>query len=162
MKKTVLIVMTLLMVLMAGCGAGEAPAETTAAPVVLNMQELYDTVTAMENIPEMLPLDADMQLNFCGIAAEDCVQSVVAICSDGLRTDEFWFIEAADADALARIQEMAANRLTAKGEESITYSPEQYAVVQKAETVVTGNYFILLVSPEVTELVACVKGLAGM
>lgn len=162
MKKTVLIVMTLMLVLMAGCGTKEAPAETTAAPAVLNMQELYDTVTAMENIPEMLPLDADMQLNFCGIAAEDCVQSVVAICSDGLRTDEFWFIEAADADALARIQEMAANRLTAKGEESITYSPEQYAVVQKAETVVTGNYFILLVSPEVTELVACVKGLAGM
>lgn len=162
MKKITLIVMTLLMIVMAGCGAQEAPAETTAAPAVLNMQELYDTVTAMENIPEMLPLDADMQLNFCGIAAEDCVQSVVAICSDGLRTDEFWFIEAADADALARIQEMATNRLTAKGEESITYSPEQYAVVQKAETVVTGNYFILLVSPEVTELVACVKGLAGM
>ena len=161
MKRITLIVMTLLMIVMAGCGAKETPAETAAAPVVLNMQELYDTVTGMEKIPEMLPLDVDMQLNFCGIAAEDCAQSVVAICSDGLRTDEFWFIEATDADALARIRELAGNRLTAKGEESITYSPEQYAVVQKAEIIEIDNYFILLVSPEVTELVTCVQGVAG-
>lgn len=162
MKKLTLIFMVLLMAVMAGCGAKEAPAETEAAPVVLNMQELYDTITAMENMPEMLPLDVDMQLNFCGIAADDCAQSVVAICADGLRTDELWLIEAVDEAALARIQELAANRLTAKGEESITYSPEQYAVVQKAETIVIGNYFILLVSPDVTNLAACVQNAAGM
>ena len=171
MKKLSVLLCVPLLLTMTACGGDAAPAptaqtevptEAAAVPVTMNMQELYDTVTAMENIPEMLPLDADMQLSFCGIAAEDCAQAVVAICSDGLRTDEFWMIEAVDAAALERIQQLAENRLTAKGEESITYSPEQYAVVQKAEIIVCDNYFILLVSPEVTALAEYVRSTAGI
>ena len=49
------------------------------------------------------------------------------------------------------------NRLFAKGEESITYSPEQYAIVQKAVTVTEGLYFALVVSPDVDALKATVE-----
>ena len=85
-----------------------------------------------------------------------------AICSDSLRTDEIWLIEAVDAEALQRIQTLAENRLTAKAEESITYSPEQYAIVQKAVVVTQGNYFALLVSPEVEALETLFRNAAGI
>ena len=164
MKKFgILLVLMLLMISMTACGGSGSPAETAAPTAVeLNMQALCDEILAMENVPEMLPLDPDMQLNFCGIDAADCRQSVVMICADSLRTDEIWMIEAVDEAALARIQTLAENRLTAKAEESITYSPEQYAVVQKAEIITVENYFVLLVSPEADALAAFVRGAAGM
>ena len=92
-------------------------------------------------------------LNFCGIKAEQCKQVVVAVCSDGLRADEVWLIEAADEAALEALKGLADGRLTRKGEESITYSPEQYEVVKKAEVITAGNYLAVLVSPDVDALV---------
>ena len=111
----------------------------------------------LETMPDMILIeDADMRLNLMGIRSEDCAQVVTAVCADGLRTDEVWLIEAKDAAALERIAAMAENRLFAKGEESITYSPEQYAVVQKAVTVTEGLYFAMIVSPDVDALKAVV------
>ena len=119
----------------------------------VDLDALY--ATFQETMPEMILLeDASLRLNLLGIQDSDCEQVITAICADGLRTDEVWLIKAKDAAALARIQELAENRLYAKGAESITYSPEQYAVVQKAETVTEGMYFFLLVSPAVEALKA--------
>lgn len=163
MKKLTVMLSVMLMLMMTACSGSAAPAETAAAePVVLNMQEIYENMMAVENMPEMLPLDADMQLNFCGIESSACVQSVAAICADSLRTDEIWLIEAVDESALQTIQTLADNRLTAKAEESITYSPEQYAIVQKAVVISHGNYFALLVSPEVEALEALFRTAAGI
>jgi hypothetical protein len=163
MKKMTVLLMTALMLFLTACSGAAPEAETTAAaPAVLNMQELYETMSGAENMPEMLPLDADMQLMFCGIESTDCVQTVAAICADSLRADEIWLIEAVDTDALQRIQTLAENRLTAKAEESVTYSPEQYAIVQKAVVITHGNYFALLVSPEVDALEAIFRSAAGI
>ena len=120
------------------------------------MEELYQQL--LDTMPEMILIeDADMRLNLMGIQEGDCVQVVTAVCADGLRTDEVWLIEAKDAAALERIAALAENRLFAKGEESITYSPEQYAIVQKAVTVTEGLYFALVVSPDVDALKASVE-----
>lgn len=157
MKRMILFVMILLLAL-TGCSGESARTKTTAAEsVAMNVQELYDSMIALENMPEMLTLEPEMQLNFCGIDSADCLQSVVAICADSLRTDEFWLIEAVDEAALERIQNLAQARLTAKAEESVTYSPEQYAIVQKAQQTTMGNYFILLVSPDVDTLAKMVR-----
>jgi len=161
MKKTVIAILLALLVL-TGCGSSGEPTQTTAAPVSMDLKQVYASVTALENMPEMLPLDPDMQLNFCGIDSADCAQAVVAICSDGLRADEIWLIEAVDASALERLQELAQNRLTAKAEESITYSPEQYAVVQKAQVITVDNYLAVFVSPEVDAVAAVFRNAAGI
>lgn len=162
MKKIVCIFAVLMMLMLAGCAAESAPETVPAEPVVLNMQEIYDSMTAVENMPEMLPLDEAMQMNFCGIDPADCAQAAVAICGNSLRADEIWLIEAVDEAALERIQTAAQTRLTAKGEESITYSPEQYAIVQKAVTITQGNYFALLVSPDVDTLAEMFRTAAGI
>lgn len=139
--------------------AGETTAATAAATepaAPVDLQALYDTMAG--HMPEMIVLNETMMMNFCGIAAEDCAQAVVAVCDDGLRTDEVWLIEAVDEAALSRLQELAENRLKAKGEESISYSPEQYAVVEKAQVVTSGLYFAVIVSPDVDTLADICRG----
>ena len=148
MKRIVSLILALVMMLcLTACG-GKNQKD-------VNMEALYQTL--QETLPDMILLeDEGLRLNLMGIQEADCVQVITAVCADGLRTDEVWLIEAKDAAALERISALAENRLIAKGEESITYSPEQYAVVQKAVTVTEGMYFALLVSPDVEALKAAV------
>lgn len=145
MKRIAAYLLVLLCLLsLAACGK-DAPAKT---PTVTDMNQMYEKIQQAVTMPEMLKLDASMMLDYCGIRQEDVKQAVVAICADSLRTDEIWLLEAVDADTAQRLVELANKRLTKKGEESITYSPEQYAVVEKAQLVQMGNYIALLVSPD--------------
>jgi len=145
MKKYIALLLAVLMLCLAGCGGKDQTKN------VIDVQSVYDSMADV--LPEMLPMDEAMMLNFCGIKAEQCKQVVVAVCSDGLRADEVWLIEAVDEGALEELKSLADGRLTRKGEESITYSPEQYEVVKKAEVITAGNYLAVLVSPDVDALV---------
>ena len=144
MKKYIALLLAVLMLCLAGCGGKDQTKN------VIDVQAVYDSMADV--LPEMLPMDEAMMLNFCGIKAEQCKQVVVAVCSDGLRADEVWLIEAVDEGALEELKSLADGRLTRKGEESITYSPEQYEVVKKAEVITAGNYLAVLVSPDVDAL----------
>ena len=135
------------------------PTVPEAPALPADLQALYDTMAAQ--MPEMIVLDETMMLNFCGIAAEDCAQAVVATCANGLRTDELWLIQAVDEEALDRLQTLAETRLRIKGEESISYSPEQYAVVEKAQLYTSGLYLALIVSPDVDALAEICTGVIG-
>jgi hypothetical protein len=156
MKRLISIILAASMLLcLCGCGSEEpaqtqAPTEQQAVTEPANMEKIYETMSAQ--MPEMILMDETTMLNFCGIQAEDCVQVVAAICADGLITDEVWLIEAKDQDALDRLKALAETRLQMKGEESITYSPEQYAVVQEAKILTDGLYMALIVSPDVEAL----------
>ena len=144
MKRLIALLLVILTLCLAGCGGKEQAVE-------MDVQAVYESMEG--TLPEMLVMDEAMMLNFCGIKAEQCAQVVVAVCSDGLRADEVWLIEAADEAALKELEGLAEGRLTRKGEESITYSPEQYEVVKKAEVITAGNYLAVLVSPDVDALV---------
>lgn len=146
MKRYIALLLAVLMLCLAGCGG------KNEANVEIDVQSVYDSMVA--KMPEMLVMDESMMLNFCGIQADMCNQAVVAVCFDGLRADEIWLIEAKDADTLKQLESLAASRLERKGEESITYSPEQYEVVQKAEVITVGNYLAVIVSPDVSDLTA--------
>ena len=145
MKKYIAMLLAIVMLCMTGCGGKDAGSD-----VSMDVQSVYDSMVSV--LPEMLPMDETMMLNFCGIEADMCAQAVVSVCFDGLRADEVWLIEAKDAASLKTLQELAQSRLDRKGEESITYSPEQYEVVQKAQVITAGNYLAVLVSPDVQKL----------
>ena len=149
MKRIYALILVFVMALsLAACGDADSGSEQS-----VDLNALYAAME--ETLPEMIRMeDPDTVLNFFGIRSEDCVQMVTAICADGLRTDEVWLIEAKDAQALERIRTLAENRITAKEDETIVYSPEQYAVVEEAELLVQGNYLALLVNPDVETLKA--------
>ena len=148
MKKILALVLCILMLILTACGGKESPKSA-------DLSALYDNLTA--SMPQMLPMDEETMLNFQGIEIADCVQAKVAICAEGLRGDEIWRIEAKDDAALEKMQARAEARIQAKGEETVSYNPEQYAVVQEAEVFTVGNYLFLLVSPDADTLKAEVE-----
>ena len=157
MKKIVSIALCLILVLsLAACG-GES-----SSSVKLDVTQVYEKLIQTATLPEMLELDESLMLDYCGIKAEDVKVAKVVICADSLRTDEIWVIDAKDANSAKTIADLAQKRLTKKGEESITYSPEQYAVVEKAQLIQTGNFLVLIVSPDVDTLAAAVRQMAGI
>lgn len=162
MKKILAIILSLVML----CAAGCAPAADTPADVPFtapDMNAAYAQVAqAAKEMPAMMALDADMMYSFCGIAAEDVKQAVVYICEDSLRTDEIWLVEAVSEEAADRIVSLAQLRLKLKDEESITYSPEQNAVVKKAQLIREENCIALIVSPEVDAMAEAYRAAAGI
>ena len=141
MKKRVLSVCLafVLLLAIAGCDSDK---------VNMDVEAVYSNICAAVQVPEMLPLNESLMLDYCGIRAEDVNKAVVVICADSLRTDEIWLLEAKDDASAQRLMDLAQKRLTKKGEESVTYSPAQYAVVEKAQLLQEGNYIALLVSPD--------------
>lgn len=157
MKKiTVLLLCAVLLISLAACGGG------SDTNVTLDVNEAYTRLTQAATLPEMLELDAGLMLDYCGIKEADVTAAKVLICADSLRTDEIWLVQAKDAAAADAIVKLAEKRLTKKGEESITYSPEQYAVVEKAELLRQGNFVALIVSPDVAPLADAFRQYAGL
>lgn len=146
MKKILsLILLAVLLLSMTACGQEEA-----AEPV--DLAALYESYGSY--MPDMFVPDEDTLMNFLGIDVADCKQYVVVICADGMRTDEVWLIEAVDDAALDRLKTLAETRLVAKADETISYAPDQYLIVEQAELLTQGNYLALLVSPDVEAMKA--------
>lgn len=156
-KKIISLLIAALFIITLFCSCNSKPTNqndtndpTEMTGLNINLKSLYENCTS--KMPEMISLDADMVLDYCGINTEDCAEFYVSICADSLKTDEIWLIKATNDEAINRISDLAEARLQAKADESITYSPEQYAVVQKAKIITVGEYFALIVSPDVSEI----------
>lgn len=145
---------------MVACG-GDTQNNDEIKPVEKSAADIYTELGNVVELPEMLQLNESLMLDYCGIEAADVKQAEVYICADSLKTDEFWLIEAVDEAAVTEIVDLAKARLKKKGEESITYSPEQYAVVEKAQLLQNGNHVILLVSPNVEDLATALVSVTG-
>lgn len=147
MKKAIsLILVFSMMLLLAACGG------KTEEVASIDVNALYESYS--QYMPEMFYPDEDTMLNFLGISTEDCVQYKVAVCAEGMRADEVWLIEAKDAAALENLRQLAETRIQAKLDETVSYVPDQYVIVEKAQLLVQGNYLALLISPEVDALKA--------
>ncbi len=146
MKKLIAFVLAAAMMLsLAACG-GKADTKS------VDLNALYESYA--QYMPEMFSLDEDTMMNFLGIDAADCANYAVYICGDGLRADEVWLIEAKDEAALGRLKEMAEARMQAKVNETISYVPDQYVIVEQGVILTNGLYLALLVSPDVEALQA--------
>ena len=147
MKKVISLLLILALVLsMTACGGKKEAAVSMDVNAVSESYSQY--------LPEMFCPDEVTMLNFLGINPEDCAQYKVAICAEGMRADEVWLIEAKDAASLEKLQNLAKSRITSKLDETISYVPDQYVIVEKAEVIVSGMYLALLISPDVDALKA--------
>ena len=140
-----LILVLVLMMSLAACGGKEKTAS-------VDVKSLYESFSSY--MPDMFFPDEDTMMNFLGIEAKDCVQYQVAICAEGMRADEVWLIEAKNASALENLRQLAETRVEAKKDETVSYAPDQYVVVEKAVILTEGNYLALLISPDVDALKA--------
>lgn len=149
MKKMISLLLALALVLsLAACGAKPE----AAAPVSIDVNALYDSYA--QHMPDMFFPDDDTMMNFLGIDVKDCTQYKVAICAEGMRSDEVWLIQAKNASSLETLKKLAQTRIEAKKDETVSYAPDQYVVVEKAVVLTKGNYLALLISPDVDALQA--------
>ena len=145
MKRVIYTIMALCLVLtLAACGSEKQANVDVAALFESNQQYL----------PEMFYPDDDTLLSFLGIHAEDCAQHKIALCAEGLRADEIWLIEAKDDAALENLTQLANVRIQSKLDETESYAPDQYLVVQKAQVLTHGRYLALFISPDVDAMKA--------
>ena len=118
----------------------------------MDVAALYESY--QQYLPEMFFPDEQTLLNFLGIQAEDCAQYKVAICAEGLRADEVWLIEAKDDAAMENLTKLADARIQSKLDETESYAPDQYLIVQKAQVLTNGRYLALMISPDVDTMKA--------
>ena len=146
MKKVISLILVLVLALsLAACGGKEK------APSV-DLNALYESYS--EYLPEMFYMDETTMMDFLGIDVADCTQFKIAVCAEGMRSDEVWLIEAKDQAALENLKELAQTRIEAKLDETITYAPDQYVVVEKAQVLENGLYLALFISPDVDAMKA--------
>ena len=170
MKKILCVIFALTMVLsLAACNqenpttAGtQGTTKPTEAPKALNMAEVYTTITSGVTMPQMMSLDESMMLDLYGIRAEYCKQAAIYLCENSLRADEIWLLEATDAASMATLKTLMQNRLDQKDAESITYDPEQNAIVKAAQIIESGNYLVMIVSPDAAAIAEAFRSAAGI
>lgn len=145
MKKLFCLMLALSLVLsLAACG-GKAE-----EPVSVDVKALYESYS--QYMPDMFYPDEATLMSFLGINSADCAQYQVAICAEGMRADEVWLIEAKDQAALEGLRQLAQTRIEAKLDETVSYAPDQYVVVEKAKLLENGLYLALFISPDVDAL----------
>ena len=149
MKKLIAMMMAAVMLLgLVACGGAADNSKS------VDLNEVYKSVEG--NLPTMLLMDEQSMMNYYGVDASLCNQVILSICGDGLRADELWLVEAKDEASLKTLKAMAESRLTAKEDETIDYTPDQYEVVKEAELYTKGLYLVFIVSPDVDTMKAAI------
>ncbi|MDO5111972.1 MAG: DUF4358 domain-containing protein [Clostridia bacterium] len=143
-KKFLLILLGICMLALGACA--KPALETTTQDAGLLFTNAY---TAMEpQLPEMMEIPEDMILDYYGIEPADYTASLVRISVDNMLADEIVLMEGVDDAAADRIEAMLNERLQAKADEAESYSPEQFAIIEKCAVVRDGQSVALLVSAD--------------
>ena len=154
MKKRMISILLLTALLFTGCGTAdnsEAKLSEEAAQeaaVMPDPETLYAQVSEGADLPEMILLTPEKAEKQYGVAAEDCLASVIAVSADSVRSDEIWLVEAVSEEAAQRVYDCASARLQAKREETENYFPDQYDMLKKAVLLQDSIYVIFLAMPE--------------
>ncbi len=147
MKK--MIIFLLLFALAAAlCGCGQQRQKTGS------LDDIYQEMEKTSVLPPMITVDADLALDFYGIAKSDYTEALMKIAEDSLLADEVLLFRARDQITAEKIARLLADRLAAKGEEAKGYSPEQFAIIQKGALIQNDLAIALIVSPKVDRLTA--------
>lgn len=158
MKRILAGLLSLLLVFsLAACSGGGDKADFE-----MDVQQVYEELTALPDMPAMIELPEDKALDFLGLDYSKCSQAVTAICAVNIQADEIWLVEAKDSSAAAEIEELARSRVQQRMEEFKGYSPEQYKVLEGAAILREGNYVVLLVSQDTEALKAAFDKAVGI
>ena len=150
-SSVIVIVLSLCSVLFfAACGNTE-PAKA------LDLQALYDQLQQETDTPEMFLLSPERVNKLYGIEASTCPQAFFATCSEGLRIDEIWLVEAGTEDAAKEIETLAQGRVDQLMRETENYLPDQFVIAKQAKILRNGKTVALFISPDAEKMAALFK-----
>ncbi len=163
LKRIMMVLLAATLLMTAACGAeqpqtGEAaPEESSAASEAAppaeekapaDLQQVYEQICALPEMPEMLPMAEKRISSVYGIDTAQCPQAIIAVCGDGLRVDEIWLIEADSEESAEKLLALAEGRIEQVCSETENYLPDQYAVAKQAKALRLGCYTALFLSPD--------------
>ncbi|MBQ8952491.1 MAG: DUF4358 domain-containing protein [Clostridia bacterium] len=140
MKKIAAWLLTVCLLLLAGCSGGAAKSADLAA--------VKDSLAAQFKLDEMMALSEDDLLDMYGIKGEDVKQYAALIARSSTSADEILLFEAKDGDAAKRLKEQLDKRYQAKLNEAKDYLPDEYAKIAACKVAQSGNYVSLIVSSD--------------
>ena len=157
MKRFAAAALSLLLIFgLAACSGGNESA------FEMDVQEVYEQLIALPDMPALIVLPEDKALDFLGLDYSQCVQAVAAISAMNIQADEIWLVEAKDGSAAAEIEELARARVEQRMEEFKNYAPDQYQVLENAAILREGNYVVLLASQDIESLKDAFNKAAGI
>ena len=149
----VVLVIVLLVCMILFCAAcGSAEPERT-----IDLQALYNKLLQETDTPEMFLLSSERVNKLYGIDASACPQAIFATCSEGLRIDEIWLVEAGTEDNAKEIETLAKGRADQLMHETENYLPDQFVIAKQAVILREGKTVALFISPDASKMAALFK-----
>lgn len=138
MKKAALFLLTIGMILCAGCASpgGDFAVTETA-------QKLSSELPFAE---PLTPLETDVALRLYEIAPEDVQEAAVYVGTGGASVDEISIWKAPNREAAARIETAVKERVRTQKDVYADYRPEQVPKLDQAVLITQGNTVVLCVS----------------
>jgi hypothetical protein len=148
-KKTPrLLIFLLLPLLLTACG----PTTPAKKALKVDVEDLLGQMAENVKWEDMMSMNSKHLKNLYGIEEADVTSFAGAMKTDGITADEVLILEAKDTETAEALVKKLQARLKAKSNEAKDYLPAQYRVIEEAEIVQKERYAILLVSPDVEEL----------
>ena len=147
MKKLFSLAMALVLALsLAACGQDSGSGKSADLPKVL------ETMKSEVGFSDVIELDeAGLKSNY-GIEADDVKQFAAKIKSTGTEYDQVLLFEGIDTDKANNIKKALDTWYEYEKSQTVSYLPEQYAIIEKCSVKQQGNYVSLIVSEQADKI----------
>lgn len=139
MKKPIIAVALILCIalMLCSCSAKAAP-----------LSDIFSQIKAETGLTDLVEFDdvSDLERLY-GIDAADVREFAGGVNNSGVDQEEIVLIKATDLDATLRIESALNNRYNSKLNETKSYNPEQYAIVEKCAVEVRDDQISMIISP---------------
>lgn len=153
MKKTLILLLAVVMVLCCACGKSDAKPLT----------DVYNDIKAQvgfENVTELN--DISLMERYYGITADMAAEFAGCVNSSGVEQEEIVLVKAVDDANAATVKEKLENRYKAKLDQNKSYNPEQAAMIEKCSVQQNGLYVSMIVSDKAEQITAIYRSEAGL
>ena len=146
MKKIVSLLTVLVCLLsLAACSGGGGAKSADLAKV---MEEIEKQVP----MSDMMEITKDDLKSVLGVEPDDVKQFAAKIKSTGTEYDQILLFEGNDTDAANNIKTALDTWYEYEKSQTVSYLPEQYAIIEKCSVKQDGNYVSLIVSSEADKI----------
>ena len=145
MKKAVSLLLSLIcLVSLAACSGGGAK----NADLVKVMEEIEKQVT----MSDMMEITENDLKSVLGVDPVDVKQFAAKIKSTGTEYDQVLLFEGIDTDKANNIKKALDTWYEYEKSQTVSYLPEQYAIIEKCSVKQQGNYVSLIVSEQADKI----------
>ena len=138
MKRLISVIAAVISLCVIICSCGESAQPLSA---------VFASIKSEVGVSEMTEFSSVDDLDrFYGLKAEDVSDFSGGINKTGVNQEEIVLVKAADNEAAERIETSLNKRYESKLNETRSYNPEQYAIIEKCSVEKDGLYVSLIIS----------------